>query len=416
MQIYEDNDVTICIFILKRGVRLPLHDHPGMYGLLKVVHGCVSVQSYSLIGNPVDEGNQSGIFHATKHQLLKVGANDPACRLCPAFSLGMAADMASVKVEQLDIPCIRLGEGPHWLEDQQALLFVDVFDKALRRHFVHTGKHQILFLDDGGVAETASMVIPVEGEPDLLVVGLGKTLSVVRWTSTDPDRHTVKPKVIQTTTDDHFNDGKCDPQGRLWAGTMSPLDDKADILEYNNSSLFKYDHDLNFTSWVKKVTISNGLAWSHDRKTLYYIDSPALAVYYFDYDDAAGAISNQRVLLDYAAAGLKDQVPDGMTIDKDGNLWVACFGGGQVICVDPKAGQVIRKVAVPSKSITSVCWGGKDYSTLYVTSGTHKLTPEEIAANPSAGGTFAITGLGTKGNPPVNFRPNLEKLKAKLAA
>ncbi|XP_069191091.1 regucalcin-like [Procambarus clarkii] len=324
--------------------------------------------------------------------------------------------MASVKVDQLPLPCLKLGEGPHWQEHLQALLFVDVFSKTLRRYFIDSGRSQQLLVEDGGVAEVISVVIPVEGEPDLLLVGMGKTLCVVRWSPDDPDSHTVTAKVIQTTTDDHFNDAKCDPQGRLWAGTMGPLDASGELLEFNTSSLFKYDHDLVFTRRVEKVTISNGLAWSHDRKHFYYIDSPAKAVYHFDYDDAAGTISNQRVLLDFPAAGLKDQVPDGMTIDVDGNLWVACFGGGQVICVDPKSGEVVQKVTVPSRSVTSVCWGGKDYSTLFVTSGTLKLSPEQIAANPSAGGTFAITGLGTKGSPPVNFKPNLEKLKAKLAA
>lgn len=323
--------------------------------------------------------------------------------------------MAEIKVDQLPVPCIKLGEGPHWLEGDQALLYVDVFTKALRRHFINTGRHQVLFIDDGGVAETVSAVIPVEGEPELFVVGLGKTLSVVRWSIQDPDQMTVKPVVIQTTTDDHFNDAKCDPQGRLWAGTMSPIDSKGDPIEFNNSSLFKYDHDLNFSQWVTKVTISNGLSWSHDRKTFYYVDSPACSVDAFDYDDNAGSISNRRVVLDYTKAGLKDQVPDGMTIDTDGNLWVACFAGGQVICVNPKESKVIRQVAIPSKSVTSVCWGGPNYDILYVTSGTHKLSPQEIAGNPAAGGTFAVTGTGAKGLPPTNFKANLEKLRAKMS-
>lgn len=323
---------------------------------------------------------------------------------------------ANAKVEQLPVPCMLLGEGPHWLEDLQAILYVDVFSKALRRHFVDTGRHQVLTLDDGGAAEVVSAVLPIASEPDLYLVALGKNLSVVRWSTSDPDQHTATTKVIQTTTDDHFNDAKCDPQGRLWAGTMGPLDEQGELAEFNKSSLFKLDHDLVFTDWVKKVSISNGLAWSHSKKIFYYIDSPAKAVYVFDYDDEAGAISNQRVLLDYESAGLKDQVPDGMTIDVDGNLWVACFGGGQVICVDPKAGKVIRQVAIPSKNVTSVCWGGPDYSTLYVTSGTLKMSKEEVAANPSSGGTFAVSGLGTKGLPPVAFKVDLEKLRAKMAA
>ncbi|XP_064110835.1 regucalcin-like [Macrobrachium nipponense] len=324
--------------------------------------------------------------------------------------------MSGVKVDQLPVPCIKLGEGPHWLEKEQALLYVDVFSKALRRHFIKSGRHQVLTLDDGGAAETVSVVIPVEGEPELFVVGLGNTLSVVRWSVSDADQITVKPSVIQTTTDDHFNDAKCDPQGRLWAGTMCPLDDKGELLEYNTSSLWKYDHELEFTQWVKGVTISNGLAWSHDRKTCYYIDSPAKTVDAFDYDDADGKISNRRTILNYDTAGLKDQVPDGMTIDTEGNLWVACFGGAQVICVDPKEKKVVRQVSLPSKNITSACWGGPNYDILYVTSGTLKLTPQEIAGNPAAGGTFAISNTGAKGLPPMNFKANLQKLKAKLSA
>ncbi|KAK7079237.1 hypothetical protein SK128_006064 [Halocaridina rubra] len=324
--------------------------------------------------------------------------------------------MSEIKVEKLPVPCIKLGEGPHWLENDQALLYVDVFDKTLVRYFINSGRRQTLLVDDGGVAETVSAVVPVEGEPELFVAAIGKTLSVVRWAVNDPDHVTKQGKVIQTTTDDHFNDAKCDPQGRLWAGTMSPLDDKGDIMEFNTSSLYKYDHDLEFTQWVTKVTISNGLAWSHDRKTFYYIDSPAKSVDAFDYDDAAGTIGNRRVILDYKTAGLEEQVPDGMSIDTDGNLWIACFGGGQVICLDPKAKKVIRQVKIPSKSTTSTCWGGPDYDILYVTSGTLKLFQQEIADNPNAGGTFAISGTGCKGLPPTNFKANLDKLHSKMAS
>ncbi|KAK8730704.1 hypothetical protein OTU49_007878, partial [Cherax quadricarinatus] len=343
------------------------------------------------------------------------GGDDCYSDLRPTSNyLGVESSIPAVKmekVEKLAVPCLPVGEGPHWQEDLQALLFVDVFAKKLRRHFINTGRSQELYLDDGDSATHVSMVIPVEDDPEMMVVALGKNLSVVHWSVDDPDIHTTKPKVLHTTTDHRFNDAKCDPQGRLWAGTMCPLDDKGKALEYNNSSLYKFDHDLVCTSWVKKVTLSNGMTWSHDRKSFYYIDTVAEAIYHFDYDDEAGSISNQRVLLNYPEAGLQDQRPDGMTTDVDGNLWVACFGGRQVICVDPKEAKVIRKIAIPSKNVTSVCWGGKDYSTLYVTSGTLRTTPEERAAYPSSGGTFAVTGLGTKGTPPINYKVNLDKLK-----
>ncbi|KAK3895110.1 hypothetical protein Pcinc_001156, partial [Petrolisthes cinctipes] len=239
--------------------------------------------------------------------------------------------MSEVTVEQLlPVPCMGLGEGPHWIQQQQALVFVDAFDMKLRRYFVDSGRHQVLHIDDGGIHKTVTFVIPVEGDDEKLVVGLGNTVSVVHWSPSHPDTHTTKPMAtLHTTTDDHFNDAKCDPQGRLWPGTMTPLGKEGQLLEFNNSSLFKLTSDLTCTTQVKKVTISNGMAWSNDNKYFYYIDSPAKAVYQYDYEATAGAISNQRVLVDYEAAGLKDQVPDGMTIDVEGNLWVACFGGGQ---------------------------------------------------------------------------------------
>ncbi|KAK8730707.1 hypothetical protein OTU49_007878, partial [Cherax quadricarinatus] len=186
------------------------------------------------------------------------GGDDCYSDLRPTSNyLGVESSIPAVKmekVEKLAVPCLPVGEGPHWQEDLQALLFVDVFAKKLRRHFINTGRSQELYLDDGDSATHVSMVIPVEDDPEMMVVALGKNLSVVHWSVDDPDIHTTKPKVLHTTTDHRFNDAKCDPQGRLWAGTMCPLDDKGKALEYNNSSLYKFDHDLVCTSWVKKVT------------------------------------------------------------------------------------------------------------------------------------------------------------------
>ncbi|KAK8395054.1 hypothetical protein O3P69_006068 [Scylla paramamosain] len=316
-------------------------------------------------------------------------------------------------VQQLPLPCLELGEGPHWVEQQQALLVVDVKNKTLIKHYVSSGRTQNLHID--GVREdvVVTMAIPVEGEEDLWVVGLGNTLSVVRWAESDPDDHTAKATIIHATNDYQFNDAKCDPQGRLWIGTMSKLDDQLDPINPKSCFLYKYDNQLDLTTWAKDATLSNGMAWSSDKKHFYFADSFDRCVYHFDYDDAEGTVSGQRVLLDFETAGLTG-VPDGMTIDQDDNLWLACFFASKVVCVDPRQQKVVRSVPVPAKSVTSVCWGGKDYGTLYVTSGTIKMTEEERAASPSAGGTFAVTGLGTRGRPPMTFKPDLTKLRAKL--
>ncbi|XP_064108349.1 regucalcin-like isoform X2 [Macrobrachium nipponense] len=200
--------------------------------------------------------------------------------------------MSGVKVEQLPVPCLYLGEGPHWQEDLEALLYVDVFNKAVCRYFVNTGRHQVLHIDDGGKAKSVTLVVPVEGMKEWYVVSVGNTLCAVHWKVSDPDDHTVVPKVLQVTTDSHFNDGKCDPQGRLWAGTMGPQDEKGELLKMNVSSLYRMHSDLTLKKCVEKVSVSNGLTWSPDKKHFYYIDSEAFSVDAFAYDDLTGQISH----------------------------------------------------------------------------------------------------------------------------
>ncbi|KAK8730700.1 hypothetical protein OTU49_007876 [Cherax quadricarinatus] len=327
--------------------------------------------------------------------------------------------MSAVQVKQV-VEGVHLGEGPHWVQDQQCLLFVDITKSNVHRYFLQTKRHQVLHIDSGSSESTVSLIIPIEGEPDLFLTSLDRSLAVVKWSTTDPDQHTVKPKAILHTVDDHyptnrFNDGKCDPQGRLWAGTMGK-ETAPGQLDMYQGSLFCIDADLNITNRVNKISIANGLAWSLDRKTFYYIDSLAHSIDAFDYDDATSKIENRRTVFDYKASGLAKDLPDGMCIDETGNLWVANFFGKKVMCVDPKVGKIIRKVELPTQNITSVCWGGADYSTLFVTSAQTGLSAEALASDPAAGGTFAITGLGVRGLPPTNFKVNLNLLKEKIAS
>ncbi|XP_042859950.1 regucalcin-like [Penaeus japonicus] len=239
----------------------------------------------------------------------------------------------------------------------------------------------------------------------------GKDLSLFRWSVYDPDDHNTTAKAIHTTRDFGFNDAKCDPQGRLWAGTVAPLEKDAVATEADAAGLYRLDSNLVVTKWAS-VFLSNGLAWSPDRRSFYYVDTHTRTIDEFDYHDESGAISNRRPLLNYTEAGLEDQVPDGMAIDVAGNLWVASFGRHQVLCLDPRTRRIVRRITIPAKNPTSVCWGGPDYSILFVTSGTLFMSQEEIDANPSSGRTFAVTGLGTKGLPAARFRVNFDKLRA----
>ena len=156
------------------------------------------------------------------------------------------------------------------------------------------------------------------------------------------------------------------------------------------------------TKFVSPVSISNGIGWTNDNKTMYYIDSLPRKVYKFDYDEKTGAISNQRVFIDYA----KDDAlgnPDGMCTDTEGRLWIASFGSNTGInCWDPDTGKHIRSVPMPGvKNVTSCCFGGPNYEWLLVTSA---AIDQDESEYPNAGSVFVVKGLGVRGTPAYSYK------------
>lgn len=185
-----------------------------------------------------------------------------------------------------------------------------------------------------------------------------------------------------------FNDGKCDPRGRFWAGTIG-----------KGAALWRLDPDRSTTRMVEGVECSNGIAWSLDRKTMWYIDTPTNRVDAFDYDDATGKISKRRPLV---TVPREQGFPDGSTLDAAGNLWVALWDGWAVVCYDTKTGKELRRIPVPVKKITSCAFGGRDFETLYITTSRHGIKPEGDPQQPLAGGLFKCVP-GVKGLPAPEF-------------
>ncbi|KAL7633391.1 UNVERIFIED_CONTAM: hypothetical protein RMT77_016262 [Armadillidium vulgare] len=315
-------------------------------------------------------------------------------------------NMSDVKIKEIT-PSHTLGEGPHWADRDQSLIYVDIPEGNLNRYSLRTNTVQTLHIDDGG--KSVSFVVPVEGEKDVYAAGVGTTLSLVHWPEGGSDYQTRKPYRLLTVdkhvADTRFNDAKCDPKGRLWAGTTDNAYGTA--IEENKGSLYRVFSNLESTRMLEEVSISNGLAWSIDQRNMYYIDSSTRKIEVFDYDIDTGRICRRRTVLDFEKANVKG-FPDGMTIDVNDKLWIACFGGAQVIHVDPTVGKVERIIKFPSLQTTSCSWGGRDYSTLFVTSANLNLTPEEAVIYPSSGKVFSVTGLGTKGLPAADFKLNKE--------
>ncbi|XP_076103705.1 regucalcin-like [Mytilus galloprovincialis] len=284
--------------------------------------------------------------------------------------------------------CSTIGEAPHWDEDSQCLFFVDICANSVHRWNAVTGVEQNIVLDN-----TVGFVVPwAKGG---VIVGLGKTLTHLDWNI----EKTTLLHEVDDGLDNRFNDGKCDPRGRIWAGTMGNGKDLA-LIPKEKGSLYSLDTDGTIKKHVENITISNGIAWSPDNKTMYYIDSVPGVVYAFDYDIDNGTICRQRTIAEFEKGPFGSPFPDGMTIDTDGMLWIACFFGGRVMRMDPETGKQIRTVEMPAKRITSCCFGGTKNDELYVTC----CVEEDAEKFPLTGSVFKVTGLGVKGFPCYKYR------------
>ena len=183
-----------------------------------------------------------------------------------------------------------------------------------------------------------------------------------------PDRDSVR-----------MNDGKVDPAGRFWAGSMD-----TDQLQ---GSLYRLDPDGRQHTLLGGIGISNGLGWSPDRKTMYYTDTHQLTIFAFDYDNETGAISNQRPFVELSRNTEKNLGPDGLCVDAEGCIWSAHWGGWEVIRYDPQ-GIPILKVNVPAQLVTSCCFGGENEDLLLITTAIDVLTEDELIDQPHAGDVF----------------------------
>ncbi|KAL5021516.1 hypothetical protein ScPMuIL_000671 [Solemya velum] len=259
------------------------------------------------------------------------------------------------------------GEGPHWDGRTNTLLFIDMGQGDVHRLNYITGEDDIKHFED-----PVGFVVPRKSGG--YIVGHGKKVSHFDWDSGAVSTLAEVEQGLLT----QFNDAKCDASGRLWAGTTAKEVDG--IREPERGSLYSLSKDQKITKHVDKISISNGVDWTDDNRTMYYIDSTPRQVWAYDFDISIGSMSNKRTVVDFGGAETMDTlgVPDGMTIDNNGHIWVACYGVGKVICFDPETGKRLKTLEFPSaKKTTSCCFGGPNMDELFVTSGTYNLTPEQ---------------------------------------
>jgi len=273
-----------------------------------------------------------------------------------------------------------LGEGPLWNTKEQAIYWVDIDGKKIQRYFPDTKRFESFDMP----IKVCLMAFRTQGG---LICGAEDGLYF--WYSADKKlefiTHPEKGK-----TEARFNDGKVDRKGRLWAGTMT--------FQGASSSLYRVDTDLSVHQMESGVTISNGVGWSPDNRNMYFVDSIRYVIYAYDFDIETGSIRNRRpfVQMDESFG-----IPDGLTVDSEGYLWCAIYGGWKVVRYDP-SGKVAADIQFPVSKPSSCMFGGKDLDALYVTSISEGLSEEEKKQQPMAGDLFVIK-TDVKGLPEPDF-------------
>ena len=276
-----------------------------------------------------------------------------------------------MKVELIIDIKATLGEGPSWKAKTGTLYWVDILGKKVHVH--HPADNSNHALD---VSDMVGCVVPEKNGS--LILALRD-----RFSRLDPvsGQETLIAALDGIPENVRFNDGKCDPAGRLLAGTMdmgakSPL-----------GALYILESSGAVRVLLKDICISNGLTWSPDYKTFYYIDTLTHRVQAFDYDLEKGELANGRVVIEVPEAlGL----PDGMTSDMEGKLWIAMWQGAAVTRWDPNSGELLETIPVPAKNVSSCIFGGPEMNELYITSARQDLDQAALEAYPLTGGLFRL--------------------------
>lgn len=269
-----------------------------------------------------------------------------------------------------------LGEGSAWDSKTQTLYWLDILQKK-----VYANDDLLIELDDliGCLAPCKNGNLILGKRASLIDLEVGSA-------------HQTNLYLLNEPATNRINDGKCDPAGRFIFGTM-------DMNEKDSTgNLYSYDGEQ-AKILLKGVTISNGLAWSPDYKTFYYIDTPTREVKAFDYDLQTGEIANPRVVLHIPSPF---GWPDGMTSDIQGNLWIAMWGGAQITKWNPNSGTLLEKISVPALHTSCCVFGGKNMNELFITSARQGMSDEDIKKYPLSGGLFKVV-TDVEGMPTFEF-------------
>jgi len=278
---------------------------------------------------------------------------------------------------------VTCGESPVWVPEERSVYFTDIPGKAMHRYGPEGSTHRSWSMPEElccfAVAERGGFVAGMRSGFAFLDLASGAVDYIARPEADRPDNR--------------LNDGRCDRQGRFWAGSMHEPRTRFDGV------LYRLDTDRRCTPMAGDVMVSNGLAWSPDSTVMYWSDSRNSKVYAFDFDPETGDVDGRRLFFETTP---EQGRPDGAAVDAEGFYWSACFMGSRILRIAPD-GTVDREIAMPVRDITMVCFGGDDLDTLYITTSKEALDEAERAQSPLAGALF-VADPGVKGLTEPRYR------------
>lgn len=264
-----------------------------------------------------------------------------------------------------------LGEGPLWIAELGCFFWVDIENGNLHCYHLTSEK-----LEKRHFANYLTVVL--EGRHGKLILGMDRKLVRYDW---DTEEMEELCEVEANQPLHRFNDGKVDPKGRIWIGTLSTK------FTGGAGSLYRIDVSRKPVKVLSGLTISNGMAWTEDQDTFYFIDTPTRKIQEFSFDSATGEIRFRRV-----AVEIPEDLgfPDGMCIDREGMLWVAHYGGAGVYRWNPKSGELLDKIELPVPHVTSCCFGGENLDLMLITTAQENMSKSDLKKYPKSGDVFLM--------------------------
>lgn len=264
-----------------------------------------------------------------------------------------------------------LGEGPLWIAELGCFFWVDIENGNLHRYHLASEKLEIRHFPN-------RLAVVLEGQNGKLILGLDRKLVRYDWETQDMEELC---EVEEDLALNRFNDGKVDPQGRIWIGTLSTL------FTEGAGSLYRIGADLKPQTQLNNLTISNGMAWAADQRTFYFIDTPTKKIQEYSFAPETGEIEFRRIAIEIPEdLGF----PDGMCLDREGMLWVAHYAGSGVYRWDPNTGQLLDKIELQVPHVTSCCFGGENLDMMLITTAQENLTSDDLKKYPQSGDVFLV--------------------------